>query len=383
MKILHVVPSYLPATRYGGPIVSVHQLCAALVRAGHQVDVATTNVDGPGDSAVELACRVDRDGVGVHYFPSRRLRRLYWSPPLKAWLRAQIGAYDLVHLHSVFLWPTLIASRLAAAADIPSVLSPRGMLVGDLIRARSRWLKTAWIALFERRNLARAAALHLTSEVELADFRALGLATRARLTVIPNGVLAPIAAAARVQAEGPAYVLMLGRISWKKRIERAIAALALVPDLQLWIAGGDEEGLQTRLQKQAENLGVAARVRWLGAVHDQAKQELLGAARALVMVSQSENYGNSVLEALAVGTPAIVVASVGAAEAVRAAAAGWVIEDSTEALADCLRGLLADPAAAAACGRRGADYVRQHLSWERIAERMAGLYAEITSGASK
>ncbi|MGE3104298.1 MAG: glycosyltransferase [Lysobacterales bacterium] len=379
MKVLHVVPSYLPATRYGGPIVSVHQLCAALVRAGHQVDVATTNVDGAGDSAVALGVRVDLDGVGVYYFPSRRLRRLYWSPPMKAWLRRHAGDYDVVHLHSVFLWPTLIAARAAEASGVPFVLSPRGMLVRELVRARSRWLKTAWIALFERRSLAAAAAVHLTSKVELAAFEDYVFRTRARLAVIPNGVEDP-ASLDTDSPKRPAYVLMLGRISWKKRIEIAIAALADLPELHLVIAGGDDEGLLPRLRRLAQERGVAARVNFVGPVHGQAKQALLREALALVMVSHTENYGNVVLEALAQATPAIVVAQVGAADAVRAAGAGWVIDDSSQALVECLRELIADPAAAAECGRRGAGYVRRELGWDTIAARMAALYAEVTDG---
>jgi len=379
MKVLHVVPSYLPALRYGGPIVSVHRLCAALVRAGHQVDVATTNVDGPGDSAVALGRRVDLDGVGVHYFPSRWLRRLYWSPPMRVWLRRHAADYDLLHLHSVFLLPTLVAARSAKAAGVPFVLSPRGMLVRELVRARSRWLKTAWIELFERRSLATAAAVHLTSAVELAAFDEYGFDTPARRAVIPNGVDLP-AGAPPMLADRPPYVLMLGRISWKKRIERAIAAMAEVPDLHLVVAGGDDEGLLPSLRKLAQDRGVAGRVAFVGPVHGVAKQALLADALAVVMVSYTENYGNVVLEALAQATPAIVLAQVGAADAVRAAAAGWVIDDSTEALVHCLRKLLADPVAARERGQRGALYVRSELGWDQVAGRMAALYADVVAG---
>ena len=69
MKILHVVPSYYPAVRYGGPIVSVHGLCKALVEEGHEVHVYTTNVDGDKESDVALGVPVDLDGVKVWYFP--------------------------------------------------------------------------------------------------------------------------------------------------------------------------------------------------------------------------------------------------------------------------------------------------------------------------
>src|SRR5436305_8839466 len=82
VKILHVVPTYLQARRYGGPIFAVHGLARALVERGHHVDVFTTNVDGDGESDVPLRERVDLDGVGVYYFGSP-MRRLYWSPQMR------------------------------------------------------------------------------------------------------------------------------------------------------------------------------------------------------------------------------------------------------------------------------------------------------------
>ena len=69
MKILHVVPTYLPAWRYGGPIRSVHGLCKALVNLGHEVHVYTTNIDGNQLLNVPLALPVKVDGVWVTYFP--------------------------------------------------------------------------------------------------------------------------------------------------------------------------------------------------------------------------------------------------------------------------------------------------------------------------
>src|SRR3984885_2278734 len=87
LRILQVVPAYYPAVRYGGPIRSVHALCASLVRRGHQVSVYTTNVDGDDDSDVPLGKPVDMDGVLVYYFPVPALRRLFWCPQLAKQLR--------------------------------------------------------------------------------------------------------------------------------------------------------------------------------------------------------------------------------------------------------------------------------------------------------
>src|SRR4051812_10455695 len=111
MRLLHVVPSYLPAVRYGGPIFAVHGLCQALVARGHEVEVFTTSVDGPSDSPVPVGIPVSVDGVRVRYFSSPLIRRLYWAPALGHALHQEIGRFDAVHLHSVFLWPTWAAVR--------------------------------------------------------------------------------------------------------------------------------------------------------------------------------------------------------------------------------------------------------------------------------
>ncbi|MGA8614522.1 MAG: glycosyltransferase, partial [Xanthobacteraceae bacterium] len=145
MRLLHITPTYIPAHRYGGPIYSVHALCRSLAVAGHDVHVLTTSVDGPHDSDVPYDRPVELDGVQIHYCRSNVLRRLYWSPHLYAQCGEMIGGFDAVHLHSVFLFPTWAGAQAAARARVPYVLSPRGMLVGDLIKGRSAAIKWAWI----------------------------------------------------------------------------------------------------------------------------------------------------------------------------------------------------------------------------------------------
>src|SRR5262245_36873824 len=191
MQILHVVPSYLPAMRYGGPIFAVHGLCRALASRGHELQVFTTNIDGPGVTSTPIATPVDLDGVQIRYFPCPLLRRLYWSPALGRTLHREIDKYDMVHLHSVFLWPTWAAARAARHAGIPYVLSPRGMLVKDLIARRSRLAKSAWIRLVERSNVEQAAAVHLTSHLEGQELACFGWRLP-RLVVIPNAIDEPL-----------------------------------------------------------------------------------------------------------------------------------------------------------------------------------------------
>ena len=206
VKLLHVVPTYLPAWRHGGPILAIHGLCKALVARGHQVTVFTTDVHGEGKLDVPLARPVEIDGVEVRYFPvCLAPPPLYFAPGLAAAVREEAARFDAVHLHSVFLWPTSAAARAAERAGVPYLLSPRGMLVPELIRARGRWRKLAWMLLAERRTIERAAALHATSALEAAEAARLGLASAARSSwcrtgSIPqpwNGDLAALSPAVR------------------------------------------------------------------------------------------------------------------------------------------------------------------------------------------
>ncbi len=391
MKLLHVVPTYLPAWRHGGPILAIHGLCKALVARGHAVTVFTTDVHGEGRLDVPRGEPVELDGVEVRYFPvvpvPPPLRRLYVAPGLAAALRAEVPRFDAVHLHSIFLWPTSAAAWQAERCGVPYVLSPRGMLVGEMIRTHGRWRKLAWMLLAERRTIERAAALHLTSDLEAAEAEALDLPLPPR-RVIPNGIdpmpswsgdLAPLSPAVRALVERPPFLLSLGRLSWKKGLDRLIPALAGVPGALLAIAGNDEEEILPMLRKLAHDSGVADRVRFLGAVHGEEKAALLHRAAALVLASRSENFGNVVLEAWAAGRPVAVTPEVGLAATVREVGGGIVAAGD---LGTALRDLLADPARLDAMGRRGEAAVRARFGWPAVAGAMEELYA-LHAGVSR
>src|SRR6516165_2148375 len=262
MRILHVVPTYFPAVRYGGPIFAVHGLCRALAARGHEVQVFTTNIDGPGVTPTPIGTPVDLDGVQIQYFPCPLIRRLYWAPALGRALHHAIGKIDIVHLHSVFLWPTWAAARAARRAGVPYVLSPRGMLVKDLIARRSRLAKSTWIHLIERSNVEQAAALHLTSQLETTELERFGWRLP-RLVIIPNAVDEPISANGNVAPDVEAIttseqplVLFLGRLTWKKGLDRLLRAFAHTQSAILAVMGPDDENFAPKLVKLAAELRI-------------------------------------------------------------------------------------------------------------------------------
>jgi len=331
---------------------------------------------------------VNLEGVQVSYFPSRALRRLYWSPPMRRALAETARRFDLVHLHAVFLWPTWAGARAARAARIPYVVSPRGMLVPELIRRKSRWVKNAWIALIDRSNVEGAAAVHATSNVEARHLESFGW-TLPPVAVVPHGVDDPQSSSGSVSSDvaaaisAGAIVLAFGRINWEKGLDRLIAAAVHAASARVVIAGDDEEGYARVLQAEAQRLGVSQRVVILARHIDGADKEALFRAAALFsMTSLSENFGLAAFEAMRRGLPVLATPDVGMSEIVRSIGAGLVVEPSPRGIAAGLTSLLSDPAAARKMGMIGREHVIANYGWPAVARRMEGLYRSVLDAVS-
>ncbi|HET9210259.1 MAG TPA: glycosyltransferase family 4 protein, partial [Thermoanaerobaculia bacterium] len=168
-------------------------------------------------------------------------------------------------------------------------------------------------------------------------------------------------------------LLFLGRLSWKKGLDRLIPALAEIPGAVLAVAGNDEEGLRPKLERLIRDPG---KIRFLGPVHGADKAALLHRAAALVLPSRSENFGNVVLEAWTAGRPVAVTPEVGLAGTVCETGAGIVLDGD---LGPALSDLLADPVRLDEMGRRGAEVVRERFGWPAVAWEMEAVYERISS----
>lgn len=197
-----------------------------------------------------------------------------------------------------------------------------------------------------RRAGQRADGLLAVSEAMKRDMVALGI-TAERIRVHHTGVdldrFRPCdraAAKAEWGVAGP-LVVSLGALIPRKGHEIVIEAVAALPHAMLLIAGeGPERG---RLEAQIARLGVADRVRLLGALPHEALPALLGAADVMALASSSEGLANAWVEALACGAPVVITDAGGAREVVTTPAAGRVVARSAEAFAGAITEMLATP----------------------------------------
>jgi glycosyltransferase involved in cell wall biosynthesis len=140
-----------------------------------------------------------------------------------------------------------------------------------------------------------------------------------------------------------ATLAFAGRLTAQKSLGRALEAVAGAEGVSFVVAGEGPD--RAALESRARRLGIADRVRFLGAQPRERVVELFRAADATILSSSWENFPHTVVEALAVGTPVLAMEAGGVAEVVRDGVNGLLVPaGDTEALAEAVRRYFADPA---------------------------------------
>jgi glycosyltransferase involved in cell wall biosynthesis len=384
VKVLHVIPAIAP--RYGGPSSLIVPLCRALNSLpGVEVELATTNADGPGKE-------IDRNMIPtdfpVHVFPRVLGERWHYSPQLRKWLATHARDYDLVHSHALWSFASAATARACHAAGVPYVVSPHGMLSSYTWRRRP-WKKKAYWYGIERPTVHHASAVHATSAEEAADVCA--LRPSARTFVIPIGVEpdAFTMPANRTNlrercpqaVNGRPILLFLSRLHPKKGlVDLLLPALAKTQsNAVLAIAGGEDDrapGHALEVQQTIARLQLQDRVIQLGAVDSQRRWAMFDGADVFALSSHSENFGIVVAEAMARGCPVVVTDAVESSAHVLAAGAGEVVPRDVAALTSALDRVLANPERRKQYGEAGRDYAQRHFRWEQIALQVEQMYQD-------
>lgn len=386
MRILHVIATLAP--RYGGPPKDCFELCRELARRGDEVAIYTTNIDGDGDLEVPLEEPQRVEGVEIRYFPGRWLRAYAFSLPLARALRVAIPRYDIVHIHALYLFSSLVAAHYCQRFGVPYLVKPHGVLDPYLYR-RHRGRKWIYEMLVERRNLRRAAAIHFTTVEERELTRPLRLKTPG--VVVPIGVdleeygdgVPGAFREAWPQTHGKIIILFLGRLNFKKGLDLLAHAFGPVgrqrDDVHLVLAGPEDAGYGARVRRWLEAEGVARKVTFTGMLLGADKLSAFRAADLFVLPSYSENFGLSVVEALACEVPVVISNKVNIWREVEEAQAGLVVDCEAGALGSALVALLGDPVRRKAMGRRGRRLVEARFTWQAVGPRMTQVYREIVA----
>ncbi|HSD47741.1 MAG TPA: glycosyltransferase [Pyrinomonadaceae bacterium] len=373
MRVLHVIPSV--EERSGGPAAAIVPMCRALRDRGVDVVLATTD---HGFSPNEANFEGDYKGVPARFFPVQFGESFKYSRPFAAWLRDNVCAFDLVHVHAVFNHACVAAAAACRDAGVPYVVRPLGTLDPWSMKQKSLQKRIFW-TLTGRRMLQSSAAVHYTAVAEKeATEKYLGL-NHGR--VIALGVEAkPDLNGFKSAAYPPnPYVLSLSRLHPKKGLDVLIDAfLSREPDAwRLVIAGDGPPEYVSLLKKRAcDRAGGSERIVFTGWVEGERKERLLRGASLFALPSYQENFGLSALEAMAHGVPVLVTPEVNLAPEIETAKAGWVI--GREDLGWGLDGLIKDESDLSKRGEEAYEFAKRY-SWEKTAADLINLYEECST----
>lgn len=355
----------------GGPASHAPALAEFLHGRGHAVEVVTTAEAAPASREYPVLW-VSRRSAFRHIRCALLVRKrargsdvVYATSMIR---RAALGARLARRPLVVKLVSDEVFERAARSGRYEGTLDQFQHVGG----VRTRFLRTA-------RNAALRSARHVFSpSAYLRDVALEWGLDPTQLSVLPNSAPELPAVPSRgelrhkLQLDGQ-VLAFAGRLGPQKALGMALAAVAAVPDVTLVIAGDGPD--RAALERQARELGLETRVRFLGSVSREQVLRLFRAADASVLSSAWENFPHTVVEALAVGCPVIATAVGGVPEVIREGENGLLVPaNDVPALAAAIRRFFDDEALrqrlAAAAPESVAGYTEEAM-FTRIEDELA------------
>jgi glycosyltransferase involved in cell wall biosynthesis len=381
VKILQVNVTFTPVA--GGTTTVMRQLSEALLRMGHKVTIYA------GDFKFDREYVSRMQGVKVHTFHSwLSLSRFYLMPGMIGQVRRTLKDFDIVHLHSLRSFPSIVVRHYARKYSLPYVLQAHGSATTYFQKGM---LKRIFDKLWGYGILRDAAKVIALTQTEAEQYKSMRV-KEDKIEIVPNGIdpsefenLPQRGEFRRKYGldDNQRIVLYLGRIHQTKGIDllaRAFVTLSKeVSGAKLVIVGPDD-GYLPALKRLIKELHIEEEVLLTGPVYGRDK---LGAyIDADVFVTPSF-YGFPVtfMEACATGTP-IVTTERGDHLDWLDGQIGYVTPYDEKELAKRITTILGNKGLAEQFGSNGRQIVKDQFNWSSIAERMERIYASAQKGAA-
>jgi glycosyltransferase involved in cell wall biosynthesis len=352
MKINLIIPSFYPATIYGGPIFSTLHTCKELSKLEDiNINVSTTNTNMHSKLDVETNKDIKfEDNFHVKYYDETKVDKFSLQLYLNVW--KDIKSSDIAHIQAIFNTPVPISLFYAKLFKKPILLTPRGSL-GEWCIGNGSKFKTMWLN-YLLKPLVKNITWHATAQQEKDEI--LSLYPDAKIEIIPNGIeydkfqisnfLSKNEYSKKFihqEIEPNKIVVSMGRLQKKKGFDILIDSfyetLKSFPNSILLIAGGDE-GEEENLKNQIKSLNLESNVFLIGAIEGQDKIDFLTNADLFCLPSHNENFGNVYVESLATGTPIVASKMTPWSEAEDYECGKWVensIEETSKAMNEVLK----------------------------------------------
>ena len=305
LKILHVLTLNGRNGEYGGPVRVARELCSELNTRGHDTQIFSGAVEGsepsPKPGLVESYVLVK---PVTHRLPLSSL----WSWKLIKPLNQLIKKSDIVHIHFARDLISFLAAFLSTVQRKPFVTQTHGMISDQRFSTRIIDL------ILTKPLINQSRTILVLTEIELKAIEQLGL--KPIIRVLPNGIAVELPT--RKMKLANQRVAFCARLDERKGVDKFIelADAYSSSENKFEIYGPDGGELQ-HLRRELEIRKLSEVVYYKGALQAGEVQKLLSEIDLLVLPSRDDNFPMVILEALAVGTPVLVMPSCGFADSLK------------------------------------------------------------------
>lgn len=379
-----VTRGFPPATEFGGPAESVHQLSRRLGMRDHEVTVYTSNLLTASRRMSSRTLTATHQGVRVVYFNSVwQYNYAAVTPDLISWCAREISRFDVVSIYGYREFMTLVVAAWAVRHRVPYVLQPLGNLA---LYSRSRFKKIVYDAAMRKPLIGHAARVVARSDLEAETFPSLGVPEH-KIAVVPNAIDAtefaqlPERGAFRRKlgiGERP-LIVYVGRLAQIKNLHVLLRAFgaAEIPKAVLALVGPCVEPAYVgELHRLARQTGREQDVVFAGTLTGRDKLEAYVDSDVFVLPSAFETFGLAAAEAMACGVPVIVSDACGLAAAVEGRA-GLVVTPGASSLARALGRMLGNREERRRFGRVARQVVLEEFSWGGATTKLEGLLEQV------
>lgn len=343
--------------------------------------MCVTDSDGTANIRIDTTRPHNYPEAEVLYFHSPTCNYFGYSPQMRAWLRAHVKDYDLIHISGIWSFPQRYASTFARRNNIPYFISPRGSCDNRLVRTRLTLFKLLYVYLIDRKNLLGATAIHYTTQAE---------STHSILrSLCPSSFVVPNASTfltdesgsdldhTHQQPEQP-YLLYVGRLNWKKQLDKLVQAFSTVsktyPEYTLILAGPEDNEVGNMLRQLGKSEGIAEKLVFTGPVSGALLVALYRSANLFVLPSLAENFGHSAVEALSLGIPTVLSRNVDIVELREIQDIAILCDPTATSLAAAIQGALDNLQMWTRRTKSGSSAVRRLFDIRSVARRMETNY---------
>lgn len=275
----------------------------------------------------------DRKGIVAFEYDGKTI--FVYSRNLKRYLSENRG-FDLYHANGIWTYPTHITAQTAQKLKKPYIITVHGMLNENALKYTSLG-KRAFLSLFQKEELSRAACIHATSKYEADCIRKAGINTP--VAIIPNGINKNGICSCKKDKDTICRFAYIGRIDPVKNIETLLEAWYkagfVKSDRELLIIGGCNDAYYLKKLLNFTNRYQLDNVRFIGQISHEETEQIYATIKYLVLPSKSECFGMVVPEALSKGI--LVIATEGTPwSELNDYRCGWWIKNNTGSLCDAL-----------------------------------------------